>query len=340
MKIVKLRNGKYKARAYAGRDEDGKVQLVTVYGDTRKECAKNAMSVDQPRYKMSVSDAIRKYIELKESVLSPSTVRGYYVILKTHILRHSIAKQDIHALNSRIVQAFVSTLAVRSSPKTVKNVYGLLAATVNLYAPEVILDVRLPQNRKPKLYTPTTADVLKVIEYIKVRNQSVYIGALLASVGMMRCGEISALEADDIDRERCTVTINKSQCRTKDGEMVTKPPKTDASNRVIVLPQFVIDAIPEREKPCKLSAPLLSRQFGRYVRRAGVPVFRLHDLRHYAASIAASSAVGISTETIKARGGWSSDSVMKRVYINQIGDITDSDTQLLNSYYSDHFTKQ
>ena len=44
----------------------------------------------------------------------------------------------------------------------------------------------------------------------------------------------------------------------------------------------------------------------------------IHDLRHYAAS--ALHAAGVPSQYIQKRGGWSSDYVMKRVYIDTISE--------------------
>ena len=149
----------------------------------------------------------------------------------------------------------------------------------------------------------------------------------------MRRGEIAALTADDLDFSRNTISITKAYARSADNKWVLKPPKTSASNRVIVMPRFVMDALPKEGRVVSLSPAKISDHFRELLKRSGNTQFRFHDLRHYAASIAASSSVGASAETIKARGGWSTDSVMKRIYINQIGDEVDKDTQNVISFY-------
>ena len=50
-----------------------------------------------------------------------------------------------------------------------------------------------------------------------------------------------------------------------------------------------------------------------------LPEIRLHDLRHYSASIL--HAIGIPDQYIMSRGGWKTDNVMKRVYRDTLSDV-------------------
>jgi integrase len=58
----------------------------------------------------------------------------------------------------------------------------------------------------------------------------------------------------------------------------------------------------------------------RALNRAGLPHFRMHDLRHYAASIL--HAIGIPDQYIMDRGGWRTDNVMKNVYRDALDDVS------------------
>ena len=57
----------------------------------------------------------------------------------------------------------------------------------------------------------------------------------------------------------------------------------------------------------------------RTLKRENLPHFRMHDLRHYSASIL--HAIGIPDQYIMARGGWKTDNVMKRVYRDTLSDV-------------------
>ena len=105
----------------------------------------------------------------------------------------------------------------------------------------------------------------------------------------IREGELLALTAGDFDFERGTVTINKSYQRI-DGRDVITEPKTPKSNRVIKMPDFLIDEIKEylaklyglqkNDRVFNITKNYLHREMTRGADAAGVKRIRIHDLRH------------------------------------------------------------
>lgn len=105
----------------------------------------------------------------------------------------------------------------------------------------------------------------------------------------IREGELLALTADDFDFERGTVTINKSYQRI-DGRDVITEPKTPKSNRVIKMPDFLIEEIKEylsklyglqkNDRVFNITKNYLHREMTRGADAAGVKRIRIHDLRH------------------------------------------------------------
>ena len=334
MNARKLPSGNWRVQVYLGKDAKGKKKMASVTAPTKTEALQKAVLYGKKVPEdMSVEQAVRRYLAIREPVLSPSTYRGYEGILNAHILPHPFASVRLTALNSSRIQRWVSDIASARSAKTVKNAYGLVTAAVNMFAPELRFNVKLPQRKRPQLYTPSTEDVKTILKLSE--GTDLHRVILLGAVGMMRRGEIAALDASDLDFTKNTIRITKSMVRTSKGEYVIKPPKTEASNRTVVMPSFVMNELPREGRVIDLNLKQISDRFAKLLDKADVPHFRFHDLRHYAASIAASSSIGASVEAIKARGGWSGDSMMKRVYINQIGDEVDKDTAAINQYYAD-----
>lgn len=340
MKPRKTKSGKWNVSVCVGMGADGKRIWKSVTKKTKAECiqAANELSVN-PKRIIRVEEAVRRYLEAKEAVLSPTTHRGYLSIYNNHIKYDVFGFLPIDYLTDSHIQRWVSRLAATESAKTVRNVYGLVSAALRFADRRLVFNVKLPQKKVHKLHTPSTAEVQKVLAICKEWDEALYRAVLLAAVGMMRLGEICALTADDIDRQKNTITINKSAAITSKNELVVKPPKNDTSNRTIVLPEFVIDQLPEEGQIIGKSPNAISVQFRKLMERNKdkVTPFRFHDLRHYAASIAASSSIGASVESIKARGGWATDGMMKRVYINQIGEEVDKDTKAIIRYFEEHF---
>ena len=105
----------------------------------------------------------------------------------------------------------------------------------------------------------------------------------------IREGELLALTAGDFDFERGTVTINKSYQRI-DGRDVITEPKTPKSNRVIKMPDFLIEEIKEylsklyglqkSDRVFNITKNYLHREMTRGADEAGVKRIRIHDLRH------------------------------------------------------------
>lgn len=105
----------------------------------------------------------------------------------------------------------------------------------------------------------------------------------------IREGELLALTAGDFDFERGTVAINKSYQRI-DGRDVITEPKTPKSNRVIKMPEFLVEEIKEylskiyglqkNDRVFTITKNYLHREMTRGADEAGVKRIRIHDLRH------------------------------------------------------------
>ena len=105
----------------------------------------------------------------------------------------------------------------------------------------------------------------------------------------IREGELLALTPADLDFERGTVTINKSYQRI-DGRDVVTEPKTPKSNRVIKMPDFLVEEMKEykqslykigdKERLFPITKNYLHREMTRGADAAGVKRIRIHDLRH------------------------------------------------------------
>lgn len=67
---------------------------------------------------ISVRVAVQRYKDMKAAVLSPSTLRGYAGLLRTHF-QGDFGSTRLNELNSQIVQIWISDLSKRLSPKTV-----------------------------------------------------------------------------------------------------------------------------------------------------------------------------------------------------------------------------
>ena len=132
---------------------------------------------------------------------------------------------------------------------------------------------------------------------------------MLAALGPMRRGEICALTMDDIDFTNNIVHVRKSMTK-KGKKWIIKYAKTNAGARDIQYPVEVIDKIKEQGYITHCNPDTITGNFSRHLVRHGLPHFRFHDLRHFAASFLL--AANIPPVYVMERGGWESDQAMKR----------------------------
>ena len=85
------------------------------------------------------------------------------------------------------------------------------------------------------------------------------------------------------------MSINKSYQRLNGQDLITTP-KTEKSNRVITMPQFLTDEIQDYlkmlygigldDRMFTVTKSYLHREMDRGAKEAGVPRIRIHDIRH------------------------------------------------------------
>lgn len=321
-------------------DKDGKPKVKRVYesftsddpsGRGKREAeylaaqfaSKKERREQTVRY--TVSEALDEYISCKQNILSPTTLRGYRTLQRNSY--SEIASTQLGKLSKAQLQKWVNQISIAHSPKYVRNAYGLLTAVLAEYAPDVRFRITLPMAVQPELYTPSDADICKLLK--SIQGTELELAVLLAAFGTMRRGEVCALTSEDIRGN--TVCINKSLVRDG-GKLIVKSPKTTSSFREVELPDFVIQKISNIDgRIVKMHPEDVTKKFGQAVERSGLPHFRFHDLRHYSASIM--HAIGVPDQYIMDRGGWKSDRVLKATYRNVINQEKEKFTKKINGHF-------
>ena len=134
----------------------------------------------------------------------------------------------------------------------------------------------------------TKAEYLKFAESMMDKPMSYYAFEMLYWCGI-REGELLALTPADFDFEKGTVSISKTYNRLNGQDVVTEP-KTAKSNRVITMPQFLVDEIQdylkmlydvgENDRMFPVTKSYLHREMDRGAKETGVQRIRIHDIRH------------------------------------------------------------
>lgn len=216
----------------------------------------------------------------------------------------------IAKLDQELIQRAINKLSYCYSPKTVRNAYGLLHASLQMFAPDFVYRISLPQKIKTSFYVPDEEEI-KVI-YKLIKNTELEIPFLLASQCGLRPSEICALTQDCVTNDG--LEIRKAVVINEYGREVYKPPKSYAGYRKIpISPSLrkILSAVPDK-RICAISSNKISRDWNNFLRKHGLHIFRFYSLRHYYASQAL--LLGIPQKYIAELMGHSSTDMIEKVY--------------------------
>lgn len=267
------------------------------------------------RNNLTLLEAMDKFIDLKSNVLSPTTLKEY-CRLKNSVYK-DIEHVPVHKLDKMTIQKWVNDYAITHSPKSTKNAYHFLNSSIHLIDESINFKITLPQSIINELYTPTDDDIRRICDYVREYDKDMLIAIYLGAFGALRRSEMCALTTNDI-RDKNKLIINKGMIHNGIEWIIKNYPKNDSSNRIVTYPDFVMESLPASGRLINLNPNTVTSRFGRIIKKCNVPHFRLHDLRHYTASIL--HAIGVPDEYIMKVGGWSSDYVMKQRYRGVLND--------------------
>ena len=284
---------------------------------------------------LNVHDAIESYISDKSKVLSPSTIRGYKLVLEAFNPIWHIYISDIETPQ---IQRLVNDWSIDLKQKTIRNRITLLLSALDYHGVDKRFRIRYPQNTSKKVGTPDIDDV-----QMFVRNATGVMKPIiyLAAFGALRRGEIAGLRGKDISRDMRTVTVSGDIVLDDNKKWVYKPfPKTEESARTNILPRFVIDSIPIKEDPDEfifdLTPAAMSDRFARLAKKLQLD-YSLHTLRHFAASFRTD--LGIPKKYVQEIGGWQdgNNNVFEKIYDNRMDSSRKKYTQIANKFIEDNF---
>ncbi len=337
-KITKTKSGKYRTLVFY-QDPDGTRHRKSITHEDKATVKLLAAQFESSRQKgckggdMTVGDAVKRYINSKESVLSPSTIRGYRSIQKNDLLKlQSIKLRD---LTQEVVQQEISREAQNHKAKSVANMYGLLTAALKMFAPEFNPGATLPTKEPFKATVPVDKQIKELLRLAE--GTDIEIPIILSAMGSLRSGEIAALTVEDILDNG--VRVNKSMVRNqKEKWEIKQHPKTLAGIRVAPLPKEVIQKMRlavagkgENERICNLNPQGIYKHYVKLRSQCGMERCRFHDLRHYYASMA--HVLGIPDQYIMLYGGWSDKSTLTKIYQQAQEDYTDQESAKVTDFF-------
>jgi integrase len=198
------------------------------------------------------------------------------------------------------------------APITVRHIHGMIhralenAMRWQIVPRNVAQLVDLPRVEKKETVVLTRDQVQKLV--MAASGHELYIPILLAVTTGMRYAEIFGLAWKDVDLEKRTIHVRQQLVRTR-GEYRLTAPKTKSSERIISLSESLVAPL-RRHKAEQAQQKLLigpsynsdglvccrpdglpysstpvRRKFDRLLESAGLPMIRIHDLRHTVATM-------------------------------------------------------
>lgn len=339
-KAKKLPSGNWRVLLFVGYDAKGKRKYesftaptpaeANLLADQRKYEIERGINNDRQNLNITVGEAIDRYIDDRDGVLSPKTVREYRTIRRNDL--QGIMSVKLSKLTSAALQRAINTDAKAKAPKTVHNAYGLFTSSIAYVAPDLKYSVNLPQREKPDIRIPTEEELQALFEITRGTNMEVPV--LLGATAGMRRGEIAALDLKkDIDYKSGEIKITKALAQNDADEWVLKKTKSTSGKRLVRIPPWVVERLQElREDYTMPTANAITKGFERNCAKLGFS-FRFHDLRHYYAS--SLIAVGAPVQYIMARMGHNTPDMVNKVY----GHIMDAKDKEINTASDAWFDK-
>ena len=289
--------------------------------------------------KMTLRQAIDKYITDSDAVLSPTTINGYKIIrdngfqdLMDLRLRDITNDKLREAVNKESKRPSTSKRSKGQpiSPKTVSNEFGLLTAVLKLYHPKLNTDVKLPAkvNNMKELLPPE-------VIFNVVRGTKIELPVLLAMWLSFTISEIKGLTKSKSIQGNY-ITIVEVVVHVAGEDIAKKQAKEFTRTRRHRIPPYIkklIDNV-QTDQLVTMSGKAVSNKFSRLLEKNSLPHISFHDLRHVNASVMAM--LKIPDKYAQERGGWKTDAVMKKTYMQTFSD----ERRRVDNIIDDYFERQ
>ena len=226
------------------------------------------------------------------------------------------------------------------SPKTVRNIAGTLhhalsdAVRLGVISKNPTTDVKLPRYERPELSVWDEQQVAQyLVHCIDTADPLYAVWRLLLVVGLRR-GELLGLTWPDVDLVSAMITVKQTRVLLADSSVAVETPKTKRGRRRFAIDAETVTALAVLKNAHEQAADILpgwsspyvatnadgqpiypttlTKRFRRTAQAAGLPVIRLHDGRHTAATSALQA--GVSVHVVSGRLGHSKPSTTLDVY--------------------------
>lgn len=317
--VVQRADGRFVARVSLG---GGKRKEE--YYDTKQEAerAKRRMLNERDSGKLSIErdQTLKEYLEywLKAHrvTVRETTYALYHMYLTSRVIP-ALGHVKLKKLTVEMFQSLYQEWGKELSPNTIRTIHGIINEALKdavkwkklVYSPAQ--DVKLPNERKTKVYVLSDEEIVRVLRC--AREMQLYPLFRMALFLGMRIGELSGLKWSDIDFQAATLRIQRTVYYMLDPDtghyrFYEGPPKTGASERLIHLPQDIVQILSEYREQYRhvqasashwkdlnlvfctssgnyIVATSIRKRFDELLQAAGIDHMKFHALRHNASLI-------------------------------------------------------
>lgn len=289
------------------------------------------------------------------SSLRPSTVASYEASVRLH-LRPRIGGSQLRELSTPDVNELLASLVQPKSvggaglaPPSVRIVHATLRTALRdavrwgLVPNNVATGAQLPRRSRPEMRV-WSADQLRTFLAATAADPVGPLYALIATTGLRR-GEATGVRWQQIDLDRGRLLVDHQLVYLGYDRVVSGEPKTRRGHRVLSLDEGTVSLLrrhARRQAEHRAASgqggdptyvftrpdlepytpDFITKHFGVLVRRTGLPVIRLHDLRHTHATLGL--AAGIPAKVMADRLGHSSVLLSLDTY-SHVSPVLDAD---------------
>jgi integrase len=343
----------WRIKAFVGRDSTGTKRYVqrTVTGtrrDADRELSRLLVEVDQGRFvasaAMTLDELLDRWLIVKRQSVEASTLKSYEWIARTYI-RPALGDRKVGTLRPIDLDMLYGELGGRGlSSRTVRICHTVLRQALEqarrwgFIARSPAVDASSPPQHKVEVTPPTVDEVLRLLDAAYEEDPAFGTYLWVISATGCRRGEVCALRWTDVDLDGRELRVRRSVVHV-DGEVREKDTKTHASRRLALDEPTVALLRQHRRRQRELALALgvrlaedavlfgdpegrpwrpdvCTNRFGRLRARLGLGRVRLHDLRHFVASILIDGGIPIST--VSTRLGHSQTSTTLDLYTHAI----------------------
>lgn len=287
---------------------------------------------------MTLSQAIDKYIENRKTLnRSITTIEEYECTRKTGF--QDLMTLPLKDIDEVILQEAINMESRRpnlKSPKTtisakrLKNEWGLVRAAISKYRKDLPFeDIELPKVIPRVVELPSAQQVLAA-----VRGTTIELAVLLAMWLSFSMSEVLGLtKSKSISSDGQYLTIREVIVTTRNGPYRKEIAKNETRNRRHRIPEYIrqlIDKV-EGDALVPITGNALYRRWIRIQDANGLDHITFHDLRHLSASIMA--LLRVPDKYAQERGGWKSDQVMKKIYMQTFSESRIAVDDMIDDYF-------